>query len=354
LKKTIVLIYGGKSAEHDISILTAQSVMNAIDKEKFDVHPLYIGADGEWFKGEQIKGQIDDTTLLRSSIPIHNMIQALREVDGKVVDIVFPLLHGPNGEDGTIQGLLDVANIPYVGNGVLSSSVGMDKLVAKQLFTQRGLKQLPYVGFLHSEWLEYEDSVLHSIDKKLHFPMFVKPANLGSSLGISKVESTEELIEGIRQAFKYDRKVVVEQGVTAREIEVGVIGNDELQTTEPGEVVKQVDFYDYEAKYQEGNASLQIPAHIDEEQKKVMRHMATQAFKAADCAGLVRADFFLTEDGSIYINEINTMPGFTKFSMFPLLWANMNLAYSELIETLIHLGIERFEQRQSISFQKES
>lgn len=222
----------------------------------------------------------------------------------------------------------------------------MDKLVMKQLFEHRGLPQLPYISFLRSEYEKYEHNILKLVNDKLNYPVFVKPANLGSSIGISKCSNEVELKEGIKEAFQFDRKLVIEQGVNAREIEVAVLGNDYPEATWPGEVVKDVAFYDYKSKYKDGKVQLQIPADLDEDVQLTLRNMALEAFKATDCSGLVRADFFVTEDNQIYINETNAMPGFTAFSMYPKLWENMGLSYPELITKLIELAKERHQDKQ--------
>lgn len=347
-KENICIVFGGKSAEHEVSILTAQNVLNAIDKDKYHVDIIYITNDGDWRKQNNI------TTEIKSTDELHlengealEISQLLKEgSSGQPYDAVFPLLHGPNGEDGTIQGLFEVLDVPYVGNGVLSAASSMDKLVMKQLFEHRGLPQLPYISFLRSEYEKYEHNILKLVNDKLNYPVFVKPANLGSSVGISKCNNEAELKEGIKEAFQFDRKLVIEQGVNAREIEVAVLGNDYPEATWPGEVVKDVAFYDYKSKYKDGKVQLQIPADLDEDVQLTLRNMALEAFKATDCSGLVRADFFVTEDNQIYINETNAMPGFTAFSMYPKLWENMGLSYPELITKLIELAKERHQDKQ--------
>ncbi|MEE1107298.1 D-alanine--D-alanine ligase [Macrococcoides canis] len=351
-KEHICIIYGGKSAEHEVSLLTAQSVINAMDKDKYAIDTIYITNDGEWLKGPAITDSIEDSERLRLTHAERLSISEMLNVSttGKAYDAVFPLLHGPNGEDGTIQGLFEVLDIPYVGNGVLAASSSMDKLVMKQLFATRGLPQLPYVSFLKSEYEAHKDNIISLVEGKLTYPVFVKPANLGSSVGISKCTDSETLIQGIEEALQFDRKLVIEQGVNAREVEVAVLGNDSPETTLPGEVVKDVDFYDYKSKYKDGKVKLQIPADISEEIQSTLRDMAIEAFKATDCSGLVRADFFLTEDDKIYINETNAMPGFTKFSMYPLLWENMGKSYSELITDLINLAKERYNDKKNIKY----
>ena len=346
-KENVCIVYGGKSAEHDVSILTAQNVLNAIDKEKYQVDIIYITNDGDWKKKENIVDPIDDIDTLRlAEVPAGEISKLLNEGSlGTAYSAVFPLLHGPNGEDGTIQGLFEVLDIPYVGNGVLAASSSMDKLVMKQLFAHRGLPQLPYVSFLRSEYQKYENNILKLVHDKLEYPVFVKPANLGSSVGISKCNDEEELKRGIEEAFQFDRKLVIEQGIDAREIEVAVLGNDYPETTWPGEVVKDVAFYDYKAKYKDGKIKLDIPADLNDEVKMTLRNMAVEAFKATDCSGFLRADFFVTEDNQIFINETNAMPGFTAYSMYPSLWENMGVSYAELISKLIELAKEKHEDK---------
>ena len=351
-KENVCIVYGGKSAEHDVSILTAQNVLNAIDKEKYQVDIIYITNDGDWKKKENIVDPIDDIDTLRlAEVPAGEISKLLNEGSlGTAYSAVFPLLHGPNGEDGTIQGLFEVLDIPYVGNGVLAASSSMDKLVMKQLFAHRGLPQLPYVSFLRSEYQKYENNILKLVHDKLEYPVFVKPANLGSSVGISKCNDEEELKKGIEEAFQFDRKLVIEQGIDAREIEVAVLGNDYPETTWPGEVVKDVAFYDYKAKYKDGKIKLDIPADLNDEVKMTLRNMAVEAFKATDCSGLLRADFFVTEDNQIFINETNAMPGFTAYSMYPSLWENMGVSYAELISKLIELAKEKHEDKKKNNY----
>lgn len=347
-KEGLCIIYGGKSAEHDVSILTAQNVLNAIDKNKYCVDIIYITNDGAWKKKENISEIITEISDLTLADVDEGEISSMLTSSslGTKYDAVFPLLHGSNGEDGTIQGLFEVLDLPYVGNGVLAASSSMDKLVMKQLFAHRGLPQLPYVSFLRSEYEKYQHNILKLVNDKLEFPVFVKPANLGSSVGISKCEDEASLIKGIEEAFQFDRKLVIEQGVNAREIEVAVLGNDYPETTWPGEVVKDVAFYDYKSKYKDGKVKLAIPADLDQNVQMTLRDMAIEAFKATDCSGLLRADFFVTEDQQIYINETNAMPGFTEFSMYPKLWENMGVSYAELITKLIELAKERHADKQ--------
>ena len=266
------------------------------------------------------------------------------------IDVIFPLLHGPNGEDGTVQGLLELMNIPYVGNGVLASSAGMDKVVMKNIFAEAGLKQAKYASFIRSAWEKNREEAYDKVEEKLGYPCFVKPANLGSSVGINKCKNHEELESAFEEAFQFDRKIIVEENIVGREVEVGVLGNDEPKCSVVGEIVPKKDFYDYKSKYIDGDTALIIPAEMTEEESNVIKRDAIVAFQSLDGAGLTRADFFLTKDGEVYINEVNTMPGFTPFSMFPLLWQHTGLPYPELIEELIRLAIERHEEKQKIKY----
>jgi D-alanine-D-alanine ligase len=370
MKTRVGILYGGKSPEHNVSLSTAMAVMNAMDKNKFDVIPIYITTEGQWIKGERLTGTITEVKQLqfqsdaKAMIPVAlNQVPVLAddknqhpsEMDANkesetAIDVIFPLLHGPNGEDGTVQGLLEILNIPYVGNGVLASAVGMDKVVMKNLFAQAGLRQAKYVAFTKRDWSKDEEAAYDQVERKLGYPCFVKPANAGSSVGITKCKQRADLKTAFIEAFKYDRKIIVEEAIVGREIEIGVIGNDEPICSVVGEIIPKKEFYDYQAKYEDGNTELIIPAQVTEEQYETIKQMAITAFKALDLSGLVRADFFLAEDGTVYINEINTMPGFTPYSMFPLLWKHSGVSYPELIERLIQLAIERHEEKQTITY----
>ncbi|WP_042357648.1 D-alanine--D-alanine ligase [Bacillus rubiinfantis] len=358
MKTRLGLVYGGKSAEHKVSLQTAFAVIKALDLEKFEIHPIYIDVEGRWIKGPELTGPVENVKELEftsnaSSVAPTSLAPALfqgSQQESKEFDVIFPLLHGPNGEDGTVQGLLEVLNLPYVGNGVLASAAGMDKVLMKNIFAQADLAQVGYVSFLKKEWQKAEDEAYAKVEAELGYPCFVKPANLGSSVGISKCRNREELAAAFTEAFQFDRKVIIEEGVEAREIEVGVLGNDEPQCSVAGEIVPKKDFYDYTAKYEDGNTALIIPAEITETEYKELTDMAIRAFKALDCSGLVRADFFLTKDGKLLINEVNTMPGFTPFSMFPLLWKHTGLDYPQLIERLVNLAIEKYQEKQQIRY----
>jgi D-alanine-D-alanine ligase len=356
MKKRLGLLYGGKSAEHKVSLQTALAVINALDYEKFDIHPIYITENGEWIKGPLLNGKVENVAALQFSqgeaLPPTALAPTLFQADNHKgsFDIIFPLLHGPNGEDGTVQGLLELLNLPYVGNGVLASSAGMDKVIMKNIFAQAGLPQVKYVWFIRSEWEAEQEAAYKRIEEEIGYPCFVKPANLGSSVGISKCTNRDQLADACKEAFQFDRKIIIEEGVTAREVELGVLGNDEPKCSVAGEIIPKVEFYDYKAKYEDGNTALVIPAEIKQEEYELLEDLAIRAFKSLDCSGLVRADFFLTKDGKAYINEVNTMPGFTPFSMFPLLWKHTGVDYPQLIERLVDLGLERYLEKQKIKY----
>ncbi|MGG0717843.1 D-alanine--D-alanine ligase [Robertmurraya massiliosenegalensis] len=356
MKTKLGLLYGGKSAEHKVSLQTALAVINALDHDKFDIHPIYIAENGEWIKGPLLNGKVENVVSLQftqgEALPPTALAPTLFQAEQNEgsYDVIFPLLHGPNGEDGTVQGLLELLNLPYVGNGVLASSAGMDKVIMKNIFAQAGLPQVNYVWFIRSEWESNQEKAYILVEEEIGYPCFVKPANLGSSVGISKCSNREQLAAAFEEAFQFDRKIIIEQGVIAREVELGVLGNDKPECSVAGEIIPKVEFYDYKAKYEDGNTALVIPAEITESEYAMLQELAIRAFKALDCSGLVRADFFLTKDGKAYINEVNTMPGFTPFSMFPLLWKHTGVDYPQLIERLVELGLERYEEKQKIKY----
>jgi D-alanine-D-alanine ligase len=357
MKTKLGLLYGGKSAEHKVSLQTAMAVIAALDLEKFEIHPIYINVEGQWIKGPQLREPVENVKELEfsngnqlSPLSLAPALFQAEQQGAESLDVIFPLLHGPNGEDGTVQGLLELLNLPYVGNGVLASAAGMDKVMMKNVFAQAGLAQVNYVAFIKSEWEKTKDEAYSKVEVELGYPCFVKPANLGSSVGISKCTNRAELDAAFGEAFQFDRKVIVEEGVIAREIEVAVLGNDEPECSVAGEIVPKKDFYDYKAKYEDGDTALIIPADITDEEAQQINEMAIQSFKALDCSGLVRADFFLTKDGRALINEVNTMPGFTPFSMFPLLWKHTGLEYPQLIERLVALAKERHAEKQQIKY----
>lgn len=343
-KQTIVLLYGGRSAEREVSVLSAESVMRAINYDKFLVKTYFISQAGDFYKTQEFTVQPSESEKLmtNASLDASLKIKASDIYEDKAV--VFPLLHGPMGEDGSIQGFLEILKMPYVGTNILSSSVAMDKITTKRVLESAGIPQVNYTVYIEGN--DLEDCITETLET-LSFPIFVKPANMGSSVGISKAESIEGLREAIALALKYDSRILIEQGVVAREIEVGLLGNTKVASTLPGEVIKDVAFYDYQAKYIDNKISMAIPATIDEGITSQMRYFAEQAFKAIGACGLSRCDFFLAEDGNLYLNELNTMPGFTQWSMYPLLWDNMGLSYSDLIEELVSLAEEMFQKRES-------
>ena len=352
----IVVIYGGKSAEHDISILTAGSIIKEIYFEYYDVQPVYITKEGTWLKGEALKAPVafDQALRLTEGTVAHFATTEGETSTGVRIQpcdiagpdtVVCPILHGPNGEDGTIQGLFEILDLPYVGCGVLASANGMDKIASKHLFQQAGIPQVPFVPFVKADFEKSPEAIFTRVEGTLRYPVFVKPANMGSSVGISKATNREELTAAIEEALKYDRRIVVEQGIDAREVEVAVLGNDEVNTSVVGEVVKQAGFYDYNEKYINNTTTLQIPAAIPEEVSAKIREYAVTAFRAIDGSGLTRCDFFLTETNEVFINEVNTMPGFTQFSMYPKLWEAMGISYKDLVEELIQLALKRYNDR---------
>lgn len=338
----IILLYGGQSPEHEVSLLSAFSILQAIYYNYYEVELVYIQKDGTFKKGPVIHEAPKDIEFL--SLKNEKTVPPTSLEKENV--IVFPCLHGPNGEDGTIQGFLETLNLPYVGCGVLASACGMDKIITKTLLQQAGIPQLPFVSVLQGMWKENPRLIFEQCEGSLIYPMFVKPANMGSSVGISKVENREELQVALGKAFAYDQRVIVEQGIEAREIEVGLLGNEDVRTTLPGEIVKDVAFYDYNAKYLDNKIQMSIPADIEPEIQGKAQMYAKQAYQVIAGSGLARCDFFLTASGELFLNELNTMPGFTEFSMYPALWEERGIKYKDLIEELIQLGLNRFNKKQ--------
>lgn len=357
-KKRIGVVFGGRSGEHEVSLKSARAVMNALDQDKYDVVPIGITREGKWLTGSDplylLEQQADQKMLGRAPQPAIETSTALVKSVGTLpddqnigaIDVIIPVFHGPFGEDGTIQGVFEVANLPYVGCGVLAAAVGMDKGLMKAAFTAAGLPQVPWQLVLRKEWQNQPDVVYERLEAALQYPMFVKPANLGSSVGISKANNRQELAAGLDEAGSYDRRIVVEQGIDAREIEVGILGNDEPQASVAGEIRPANDFYDYADKYLEGRTQFDIPAKIDPAISERLREYAVIAFKAIDGAGLARVDFFVERGtNAIYINEVNTFPGFTAVSQYPKLWEATGVSYSELLDRLIELALERHSER---------
>jgi D-alanine-D-alanine ligase len=389
-KLRVGILFGGRSGEHEVSLLSAASVLKAIDKNKYEVVPIGISKEGRWLTdahaeqllhGEAARAEnpdYDSPHHLRAGDPqttpgaavlakgeavivppvpqAHGLVPfesaASSTQKGIDVDVIFPVLHGTFGEDGTIQGLLELADIPYVGAGVLGSAAGMDKDIMKHLFAGAGLKIVKHVTILRSQWNKEPKKARKLVESKLKYPVFVKPANLGSSVGISKAHDRKELGPAIETAAGYDRKIVIEEGVggnkrKARELECSVLGNDEPQASTVGEIIPAAEFYDYNAKYLDEGSQLVIPAKLSKKQMKEVQGMAMRAFQAVDCSGLARVDFLMDPGNErIYLNEINTMPGFTSISMYPKLWAASGLGYAELIDRLIQLALERHAEKQ--------
>jgi D-alanine-D-alanine ligase len=403
-KLRVGVIFGGRSGEHEVSLLSAASILKAIDREKFDVTPIGITKAGRWLaagdaQGLLAGGESADARRLRAGDPevtpgaklLQEGIPTLmapepahssaleqgpgagRTHAGASLDVIFPVLHGTFGEDGTIQGLFELAGIAYVGSGVLGSAAGMDKDAMKRLFAQAKLPIVKHVALLRSEWEKSPKKAIATIERSLKYPLFVKPANLGSSVGISKAHDRRELGPALTEASKYDRKLVIEEGVggklpqrrgpvvgdpgktRARELEVAVLGNDDPKASVVGEIIPGKEFYDYEAKYLAEGSVPVIPARLSRAETKTIREMAIKAFKACDLAGLARVDFLMEPDGKkrIYVNEVNTMPGFTQISMYPKLWEATGLSYKELITRLIELALERHAEKERTTYSRE-
>jgi D-alanine-D-alanine ligase len=391
-KLRVGILFGGRSGEHEVSLLSAASVLGAIDRDKFDVTPIGITKEGRWLAAADAHGLLNGDAgsagrrlragdpeatlgarLLSEGIPTLMAPEpASQGPAGKAIDVVFPVLHGTFGEDGTIQGLFELAGIAYVGSGVLGSAAGMDKDVMKRLFAEAGLPIVKDVTLLRADWEKAPRKAISTVEKALKYPVFVKPANLGSSVGISKAHDRSELGPALTLAAKYDRKLIVEQGVggktrrggqagrgggaaRAREFEVAVLGNDDPKASVVGEIIPGKEFYDYEAKYlSEGSVPL-IPAKISRSESRRIREMAVTAFKACDLSGLARVDFLMEPEGKkrIYLNEVNTMPGFTQISMYPKLWEATGLSYKDLITRLIELALERHAEKARTVYSRE-
>jgi len=387
-KLRVGILFGGRSGEHEVSLLSAASVLHAIDKDKYEVVPIGITKDGRWLtagdaenmlqgklavesrhlragdpeatqpaavlaRGESVVVPPEPVRRQSGLVPFQTDAHLTRRASDRAinVDLIFPVLHGTFGEDGTIQGLLELADMAYVGAGVLGSAAGMDKDIMKSLFIAAGIPIVKHVTILRSAWKKDPKKVQKFVESRLRYPVFVKPANLGSSVGISKAHDRKEIGPAMEEAAKFDRKIVIEQGVggkknKAREIECSVLGNDEPVASVPGEIVPVKEFYDYNAKYLDEGSELIIPAKLSKTETKKVQELAVRSFKAVDCSGLARVDFLMdAQTRKIYLNEINTMPGFTAISMYPKLWAASGLDYSDLIDRLIQLGLERHEDK---------
>jgi len=346
-KIRVGVIFGGRSGEHEVSLRSAESILKAIDRDKYDVVPIGITHAGRWLASRGALAVLPAKDQIQKVLTSGEPITLPAEPAGQgIVDVIFPILHGTYGEDGTIQGLLELANVPYVGAGVLGSAVGMDKDVMKRLLREAGLPIVDYWTVRNRQEL---DSFLRAHISNLPYPVFVKPANLGSSVGISKVHAAEELPAALQAAAEYDRKIVVEKGVDAREIELSVLGNDDPMASVPGEIVPSREFYDYEAKYINDDSRLLIPAPLTESQVKEAQRLAIAAFRVLECSGMARVDLFLEKaSGKFYVNEINTLPGFTSISMYPKMWEASGISYPQLIDRLITLALERHAEKNKL------
>ncbi|GAA0479717.1 D-alanine--D-alanine ligase [Salinibacillus aidingensis] len=354
-KRRVGIIFGGKSAEHEVSLQSAKNIVDAIDPEKYEVTLLGIDKEGKWHINDQSHyllnkenpkliqlNKSNDHVAIIPGETDHQLINANGNVELDQLDVIFPIVHGTLGEDGSLQGMLRLANIPYVGTNVLGSAVCMDKDIAKRLMKDAGISVAESITVKRRE----KDRIhFDQVKEKLGIPFFIKPANQGSSVGVSKVNTEEEFKEGIREAFAYDHKVLLEENIEGRELECSVLGNDDPIASTPGEILPQGEFYSYETKYiDESGALLEAPANLNEEEMECMKKTAVHAFKALECEGMARVDFFMKKDGTLVLNEINTLPGFTKISMYPKLWEISGIPYSELIDRLIELAIDRYEQ----------
>jgi len=359
-KLRVGIIFGGRSGEHEVSYCSATSIINAIDKNKYTVIPIGITKQGKWISPQETaralqSGKIEGKSSVvllsdpssKALIYIDNNQGLNKSPDLEKLDVIFPVLHGPYGEDGTVQGLLELANIPYVGAGVAASAISMDKDLMKIIFQQKGLPILKWLTLKRKEWQVDRVETLSLIQKNFEYPLFVKPTNLGSSVGITKVHKKEELEKAIDLASSYDRKILIEQGLEeAREIECSVLGNDEPRASVVGEVKPAGEFYDYDSKYIDEGTQLIVPADLPDKVSQEIQQIALRAFRAVDAAGMARVDFFVTKkENKIYLSEINTIPGFTSVSMYPRLWQATGISYPELIDRLIQLALERHQDK---------
>ncbi len=355
----LAVLFGGRSGEHEVSLVSAKSVLAVLDPDRYEIYEVGITHEGIWLTGEHVRDRLEQgqtdalTPCTILADPSRPGLYLLREQGGKTVlekwtdlDVVFPVLHGTYGEDGTLQGLLELADLAYVGAGVVGSAVGMDKGVFKDVMRANGIPVVESIVVLRCEIEKDMEAVVQRAEALAPYPLFVKPANLGSSVGITKCKSRADLVEGLMEAACYDRRVLVERGVQAREIEVSVLGNDQPMASVPGEILPSREFYSYESKYVDGTSGLLIPAPLPSEISETVRALAVQAYRAIDCAGMARVDFFVEKEShQIYLNEINTIPGFTAISMYPKLWEASGISYGQLVDRLIELALERKADR---------
>ena len=356
-KINIGVIFGGRSGEHEVSLMSARSVLSVLDTAKYNIFEIGITHEGAWFTGTSVLAAFEQNSqkdLLPALIlpePQQKATLYTRSAEGQLhpvvqLDVIFPVLHGTFGEDGTLQGMLELADVAYIGAGVLGSSVGMDKILFKDVMVANHIPVVDFVTATRSEIQSNVEAVIARIEAKLPFPIFIKPANLGSSVGITKCRTHSDLFEGLMEAAQYDRRILIEKGVNGREIEVSVLGNEDPRASVAGEIRPADDFYSYDAKYNNDNSELLIPAPIDADTMKKVQEIAVRAYKAIDCAGMSRVDFLLDRDtNELFLNEVNTIPGFTRISMYPKLWGASGIAYPELVQQLIDLAVSRKADR---------
>jgi D-alanine-D-alanine ligase len=359
-KLRVGVIFGGRSGEHEISLMSARSVLSVLDAQRYEVTQIFIDPQGQWRTGEHVLEAVEQgrwQNLPKAALlpdPTWSGLYTIRESEPgnlldlfSTLDVIFPVLHGTFGEDGTLQGMLEMADIAYVGAGVLGSSVGMDKGVFQSVMQAHQIPVLETMVILRTDLAEHMDEIITRAEKMSAYPLFTKPANLGSSVGVSKCQNRADLLEGLMEASRYDRRILIQQGIHAREIEVSVLGNDAPQASIPGEIIPSREFYSYEAKYLDNASELLIPAPIPEAVSEQARQLAVKAFKAIDCQGMARVDFLYDRDhGKLFLNELNTIPGFTSISMYPKLWEACGLPYPKLVDRLIELALERKAENQ--------
>jgi D-alanine-D-alanine ligase len=359
MKKRIGVIFGGRSGEHEVSLASAKSVLQHLDPQTYEVIPMMITPQGSWLWGQGPHTLENVPTsgkeVVAVTLPADPTVQRMRSLQEGVclphdgaLDVLFPVLHGPNGEDGTIQGLFELANIPYVGCGVLASAIGMDKVIMKQLFRAAGLPIVPFLSYRRHEWEQAPDVVLTAVEQQLSYPCFVKPANLGSSIGVNKAKNRQQLTAAIEEALRYDRKIVIERGLDCGEFSCAILGNDQPVASVVGEILPGSEFSDYNDKYVNHAIQFVIPAHVSVETAEMLQEMALRVYQLLDLSGLARVDFFFDKvSKQFYLNEVNTLPGFTSMSLYPRLWQASGLEYAPLLDRLIELALERHKNREN-------
>jgi D-alanine-D-alanine ligase len=355
MKTKVVVLYGGQSAEHEVSLQSALAVINGLNKDRYVVYPVYISKRGIWTVSAPVTEELADVRQLqaesgrRDRSVANSLAHVLGQLEEHRQTVFFPVLHGPYGEDGTVQGLLELLQVPYVGNGVLASALSIDKAMTKEVLSRAYIPQAEHLTFTEEAWLADESAGLRQVKEQIDVPCYVKPARLGSSVGISRCGTVTELREAIANAFRYDHKIVIEKEIIGREMQVAVLGNTEPRASVVGEYIKERPFMDYKAKYVDGKLVPVIPAKLEDDIQQIMREMAVRAFKALEATGLLRVDFFVTARNEVFLNEVNTLPGFTKYSMFPALWQKTDgTTYPKLLDRLIALALERHKRKQNI------